>query len=263
MRKVQLYLLDNFAKICEEAKIPYWLEGGSCLGAIRHNGFIPWDDDIDIGIMLKDKEALISILKRKLPQDIIVQENEGNHMTQAHPIKLRFKNSYIFQKDFEKIPKEKLNWHQGIFIDIFPFSFTNKKLNKKEYFLSRMLLCHSYSAFYQKNIVVKSMIKIIKIFFKEERIRSLINKNRNMMEGKYLSIDPNFFSDIYYYYEDTIFPLKKRTFEGNIYNIPNNYSQYLKIHYGDNYMIPPQNPSYKHFEEYTITKLPNEKEEEQ
>lgn len=258
LRKIQLYLLNSFEKVCRKNKIDYWLEGGSCLGAIRHGGFIPWDDDIDIGIMLKDKDLLISILKNELPEDILIQENEGNHKTQAHPIKLRYKNSYIKQKDFELIPKNKLNWHQGVFIDIFPFSYTNKNKIKREYILSKLLLAHSYSAFYQNKILKKFIINSIKLIFREEFIRNKINEKRNLVEGKFLSIDPNYFSDIYYYPTENIFPLKKIKFENSYYNIPGNSNKYLEIHYGKNYMTPPINKEFKHFKEFHVDKMPKE-----
>lgn len=254
LRKIQLYLLDEFVKICNESDVEYWLEGGSFLGAIRHKGFIPWDDDIDIGIFLKDKEKLVENLKAKLPDDILVQEDEGNHKTQAHPLKLRYKKSKIYQKNFEKIDKKDLNWNQGIFIDIFPFSYVKKRKDKQEYILSKMLLAHSYVRLYRNKGISKLVINIIRRFIPEKLIRNKIDKNRDKVKSDIdiIAIDPNFFSDLYYYNIDVIYPLKKYEFEGKEYNGPKNADEYLKIHYGNNYMIPPKENGKKHFEYFEI-----------
>ena len=66
LRKIQIatsVLLKGFKDICEENKISYWLDYGTLLGAVRHGGFIPWDDDIDIGMMRQDFNKLLDIIK--------------------------------------------------------------------------------------------------------------------------------------------------------------------------------------------------------
>ena len=72
VRDVQLVLLDmakDIDEICKRNDIPYFLNGGSALGAVRHKGFIPWDDDFDIGMMYEDYIRFISVLKKELPSD--------------------------------------------------------------------------------------------------------------------------------------------------------------------------------------------------
>ena len=63
----QLAILEEIDKICKRHKIEYWLDGGTLLGAVRHDGFIPWDDDIDIGMSLEDEKRFEEIAPKELP----------------------------------------------------------------------------------------------------------------------------------------------------------------------------------------------------
>ena len=72
VRDVQLVLLEmlkDIDEICRKHQIPYWLNGGSALGAVRHQGFIPWDDDADIAMMQSDFKRFIEVLKVELPKE--------------------------------------------------------------------------------------------------------------------------------------------------------------------------------------------------
>ena len=66
LHQVELSILDDFIKVCEDNDLTYFLIGGSLLGAVRHQGFIPWDDDIDVGMMRKDYDKFLEIAQDKL-----------------------------------------------------------------------------------------------------------------------------------------------------------------------------------------------------
>ena len=68
MKDIELDLLKIFIRICEEHNLQYFLLGGSCLGAVRHGGFIPWDDDIDVGMPREDYELFREIALKELPK---------------------------------------------------------------------------------------------------------------------------------------------------------------------------------------------------
>ena len=79
LRRLQLRMLDMLVvvdEICRRHDIPYWIEGGTLLGAVRHEGFIPWDDDLDIALMKKDYVRLLKCLKEELPAQYRLQTHE-------------------------------------------------------------------------------------------------------------------------------------------------------------------------------------------
>ncbi len=104
MRKYQIadvFALRIIDLICKKYNIKYWLDLGTCLGAYRHNGFIPWDDDIDIGLLRKDYNRLISVLKEEIAQ-FGFEINEGYGYEYSAITRIIYKNS-------------------GIQIDLYPF----------------------------------------------------------------------------------------------------------------------------------------------
>lgn len=98
LRKIQLRALEILKVvdlICKKHNIPYWLEGGALLGAVRHEGFIPWDDDIDIQILRKDYKKLLKILQKDLPDNLVVQSRETDEMYMDRMMKIRDLNSFV------------------------------------------------------------------------------------------------------------------------------------------------------------------------
>ena len=121
LRNTQLEILDEFVKICNKHKLDYFLCGGSMLGAIRHKGFIPWDDDIDVGMTRKDYDKFIQIAIKELNKKYYLDCFENNKNCFLPYAKIR-KNGTIFDEE----ESHDLNNHKGIFIDIFPFDNAKK-----------------------------------------------------------------------------------------------------------------------------------------
>lgn len=233
-----LNLLKIFDKICRKNKIEYWLDYGTLLGAVRHKGFIPWDDDIDISVPAIDYHRLISALNSETKTNKNIFLYYGCHNTPKN--------------FFEKLASTKMMMCGknrkmfACFIDIFPVRIINKVDKKKDTSLVN-------TTEYFTNGGVRSGEKIDKKYRKNTLQNALIEKQKFIQYfHKYLSncnyrpsksvattevIVSNEETNGYFPYAD-IFPLKKITFEGMSSFMPNNFENYLSVIYGD-YMTPP------------------------
>ena len=124
IQKCEVEILKEFDRITRKNNLRYMLVGGTLIGSIRHKGFIPWDDDIDIGMPRKDYEKFKKILNKQLDkkkyyfQDMFNTENYGMIFG-----KLMMKDTLLVEET-NCVDREK----QGIWIDIFPFDKTSKNM---------------------------------------------------------------------------------------------------------------------------------------
>ncbi len=107
-------ILKEVDSICREEGIEYFLDGGSLIGAVRHGGFIPWDDDLDIAIMREDYPRLRGALLKKLPPHLVLQDYKTDSKYPMLIAKVRDRNSYFEEKDMVNLAEK------GIYIDIIP-----------------------------------------------------------------------------------------------------------------------------------------------
>ena len=117
LRKAQMRMLEILKAvdaICRQNNIPYFIEAGTLLGSVRHGGFIPWDDDLDICVMRSDYNRLRGLLKENLPSSMVFQDAKTDPNYPLLIGKVRDTKSY-FEEDFSA----KLEYG-GIYIDIFP-----------------------------------------------------------------------------------------------------------------------------------------------
>ena len=121
-QKVMLEILVEIHRICVENNITYWLEAGTLLGAIRHKGFIPWDDDCDISMPRKDYERFLQIAQEKLPETMFLQTKETDKEYPLPWAKIRKNGTLLIETG--ETGEEK--YHHGIFVDIFPYDYYKK-----------------------------------------------------------------------------------------------------------------------------------------
>ena len=118
LRRAQLRMLEILKvvdDICTKHGIQYTLDGGTLIGAVRHGGFIPWDDDIDINVTREDLAKLRKILPRELPSHLVYQDYFTDPYYPTLIAKVRERDSYMYEEPCTDRLKEK-----GIFIDIIP-----------------------------------------------------------------------------------------------------------------------------------------------
>jgi len=121
IHKIQIEMMKELHCICKENQLRYTVLCGSLLGAVRHKGFIPWDDDMDIGLVREDYDKLLEILKNKPIKDCFLQDfSTDEHYYQPYAKLLKENTVYI--EKFRMGCKAK----NGIFIDIFPLDYIKK-----------------------------------------------------------------------------------------------------------------------------------------
>lgn len=249
LRQAQLVMLRMFKiidHICRRHNLRYWMCSGTLLGAIRHKGFIPWDDDLDICMIREDYEQFLSFAKEELPDDLFLQTRETDPLYDylALPCKIRDKNSLIVSNGIEN-----KTYNMGLFIDIFPadrYHLESKELKKekrrKSYFF---YLCKGIDSELEKdNSKLKRFINyfnpFLKFLAKRYLRKSVYYINKNRLLGEDCLIGHGFDTPWrrYFNYND-IFPLKEYTFEGYNFWGPQNADAYLSQLYGKTYMSPP------------------------
>jgi len=125
LKKIQLNeveILDVIVKICEENNIEYFLVGGTLLGAVRHKGFIAWDDDIDIAMPRKQYNKFIKLCLEDLPKEYFIHCKEMDKDYWLPYIKVR-KNNTIFEGESIK----PIDTYKGIYVDVFPLDNAKRK----------------------------------------------------------------------------------------------------------------------------------------
>ncbi len=253
---VMLRILKVIDHICKKHNIEYWLDGGTLLGAVRHKGFIPWDDDIDLGMMRDDYNKFIKISKQELPEDMFLQTRESDsYYNITVPLKIRDTKS-LFVEEFETIEE---NYNQGIYVDIFSYDFLPKNAIKRKLLkrtikkISKIIRAKLTP---NKTYTNDLLYKTLKYFFSLKMLQKLVdnaivktNKNNHEIIGFGLdsSLTRNYIAKEFY-------PLIRLEFEGCKFLAPNNYDYYLKTTYGDYMKLPPKD---KQKPKHSIALIPN------
>lgn len=130
LHKIELMLARELDRVCVKNNIPYFMLAGTLLGAIRHQGFIPWDEDMDFGMLRDDYERFIQACAKDLDHDVFFLQtlDTDDNYPKAYA-KLRIKGTHIKEYTMRDCP-----CMDGIFIDIFPFDYVpdDKNAQKRE-----------------------------------------------------------------------------------------------------------------------------------
>lgn len=118
LQAAELIILDAIASLCAKFDINWWLDGGTCLGAMRHNGFIPWDDDIDIGMMRSDYERFCELAPKELQPGFSLHNSQNTDCYAA-----MFSKVYMDGTRFENQEGRDAGSAMGIFVDVFPYDY--------------------------------------------------------------------------------------------------------------------------------------------
>jgi lipopolysaccharide cholinephosphotransferase len=242
LHQVLLEILDEFVRICDKHNLVYFMVGGTFLGAVRHSGFIPWDDDMDLGMPRSDYEKFIEIAKKELNKKYYLdcfQTNEDYHLPYA---KIK-KNKTVFDEE----RTHHLNNHKGIFIDIFPLdNVKENNLNLK----IRAIMALSITDAVAYKLKIKKLKELkhpIISFLLSVYTRKYLMKIQKRIVTYCHDDNSKYMCDIgagYGYRKELILreevlPVKKMKFENKEYSVPKT-DTHLKQLYGDYMKLPPK-----------------------
>jgi len=261
LHQVQLDSLLEFKRICDKHNIKYSLVAGTLLGAVRHKGFIPWDDDVDIGMLRNEYEKFIKVAPDELKQDYFLQTWQTDPGFALPFAKLRKNGTKFVEQN-----SSETNAHCGVFIDIFPFdnvplNETHKKVqNIISYILKRILLIRLNYKVWQKSEYLKKVIyTLARIFSKVFSIRQIKNRLYNVMVryNKDVAEEIVTFGGSYGYSKESIkkewlMDQKDIQFENEVFSAPFDSEAYLAYFYGD-YMTPP--PEDERYNRHNVTTI--------
>ncbi len=246
LKNVQLEMLDDFISVCHKLQLRYFLVGGTCLGAVRHKGFIPWDDDIDVAMPREDYEKFLLLAQEELTaKNLFVQTYKTDPEYIQDFAKLR-KNGTTFLETTAR----NLKIHHGVYMDIFPIdgypekrsaqkSLERKKVRAKSY-LNRHYFLGIKTSWVRK---IKRFILWSLLGFKSDR-KILEGLERTYKKVPYETASTvacfgGAWGNLEYCPKAHYGAGAIGIFEGREVVIPELYDEYLTHKYGDYMQLPP------------------------
>lgn len=139
LQLTELEILRVIDRFCSENQIRYSLYDGTLLGAVRHKGFIPWDDDLDICMMRDEYDRFLKAWNRCPPEGYLLQNKDNTPAFSQSFSKIRKKHTTFLQSDWEKG-----RFHTGIFVDIFPIDRLPEKGSARKTYQAACMIYHLF-----------------------------------------------------------------------------------------------------------------------
>lgn len=252
VQEVQLEILKEFDRICRSNNIRYQLFGGTLLGAIRHKGFIPWDDDIDVCLLRVDYDRLLKVCLKELDEKFFLQNYKTDKNYPLQFSKIRKKNTLFLEGSLSE-----LDINHGVYIDIFPLDKVRPgsligKVQQRSLEIVQKIdrsrikeMCKSNNKLIMlSRLIIHRILKIIPISlthkvkdgiacnFNDESADTITHLTNNVTKERYYKymMSVSDFENIIYY-----------EFEEGKYPIPLEFDNVLKKLYGNYKELPPNN----------------------
>lgn len=245
LHQKELEILKIFINVCKQLDLKYYAVYGTALGAVRHKGFIPWDDDIDVAMPRADYEKFLKEAPALLPPHLFLQcRDSDTHYNLLHS-KLRDSYTTFFEQGWKK-----RKGNQGIFIDIFPWDYFPTKGLKAKLFRLKKKFYQNIISFgsdinYWKHTGIKNKTKaflkpIINLFYPDKH-KIAIALDQTLRKLPTADLIGNQESSASSAYKTILFEnVKEVPFEDIMINVPQRFDEYLTACYGDYMQLPPK-----------------------
>lgn len=261
IQQMELGIMEYIHETCQKIGVKYFLAYGSLIGAVRHKGFIPWDDDMDICMLREDYEKLQDYLIAN-PDERYEVMSYKNNLNYVYPfMKVQDNHTYLLEEDV------RIDSNMGIYVDIFPVdgyeNDANFKNNMTKLIKKRQLSCYTFKGITNTKSVLNSLIRYISVIIfyftnTNKYVAQIEELAKSRKVSDYEEVD-------YLIYKDMNKPVWRRewleqvttgTFEGKEFMIPKNYHEILTSDYGDYMQLPPveQRVSHHDFKLWKIVK---------
>ena len=261
IQQMELGIMEYIHEVCQKIGVKYFLAYGSLIGAVRHKGFIPWDDDMDICMLREDYEKLQDYLIAN-PDERYEVMSYKNNLNYVYPfMKVQDNHTYLLEEDV------RIDSNMGIYVDIFPVdgyeNDTNFKNKMTKLIKKRQLSCYTFKGITNTKSVLNSLIRYISVIIfyftnTNKYVAQIEELAKSRKVSDYEEVD-------YLIYKDMNKPVWRRewleqvttgTFEGKKFTIPKKYHEILTSDYGDYMQLPPveQRVSHHDFKLWKIVK---------
>ena len=243
LRKIQLNILNNIDDFCKKNKINYWIDCGTLLGAVRHSGYIPWDDDIDVGMLREDYNKFLELYNKK------------NKRYKLFAVELN--DDYLYQ--FGKVMDTKTVLYEpdetgiktAVYVDVFVYDNAPddddklKKMYQKRDFYNKLRIAQMYPDLYDKSNLMKRVLRFFLNMYLKLLPRNYYTKKCVKNSKKYINENTkrvgNFTSEKKIAVDKSVFDsFTELEFEKKKYPAPIGYKEWLKAFYNDYMKLPPK-----------------------
>lgn len=262
VQQLELEILKDFVDICQQNDIPYFGIAGTGIGALRHQGFIPWDDDIDIGLLREDYERLLNIVERELSNKYQIMNFDHNNNYPLMTSRIMLKGTKFREESLKKI-----DCPLGIFLDIYAFDNVSddekefRKQARDAFFWSKLLILRSipfpvlaFGGVKAKMVhIICAVVHFFLVLFRVpkrkiyEKCYEASTRFNNCKTTKRIDFLCDTNAHMNLVEREKVFPLRKRSFEGMELFFPNDLDGYLRSMYGDYMKLPPKEKRKNHF----------------
>lgn len=248
LQLIELELLIEVDRICRKHNIKYCLACGTLLGAVRHGGFIPWDDDVDVWMLRNEYEKFRKVCKKELLNDYFLQNWHNDPYFNSAYSKLRKKGT-----NYVRVGQEKMKYKTGIYIDILPLDnlpdnyFTRINMTLRAWIFRKVTYSQA-GAMCEKKLRTRLLYglvnKLINLKTSKIRFQKMLIKYKDDETLWCKCLGDIGFNP---HWRDNFLDLIEMKFEGYSFCVPKNYDSVLKVSFGNDYMsLPPINERKPH-----------------